>query len=389
MIIKMHKFSVLIVLLALFCGTGLNFAQRVHPFDETRMNRDLNIMESILEKLLMGTKPFVPFYSKVRGYYLENYGVLFQINFSGSSFFIIQNEKLKRQMEVVKKQMESLKLRLKGETVEVNTENEKATEEDSINKQLAMIKEGIIEFFASYADAIGQLQPSDRISVLINFGNFSDLQIFSLSGGSIKKYSSLPSLLVATIKKGDLIAYRRGQISQKSFQKRIHFQERADDDLMAKNIAIMANILDAALDEKYYKEFGSSGKTRGIYLDDLGVMFFMEVEFTGDYVRHIKPLFIDSEESNKNTGKEQIQKTLKKFQKALVELIGDYSHTLHTLKPNEQVIVAVDFEKLLFTDEIPARYIIKIRKSDLDRYNRGRINLDLLMKRSKIMEYYY
>ena len=94
-------------------------------------------------------------------------------------------------------------------------------------------------------------------------------------------------------------------------------------------------------------------------------------------------------ETKTKSPEERIKDSIKGFKDELIELIGDYGHTLRTLKPTEYVVVNINFKdnwRAHFL-ESPQQMILKVRKKDLDRYDRGDLTLAAFRKKVEIQEY--
>lgn len=416
MINKSHLKIGLAVFLTLLCFSSIVFAQS-SKINWTRMQRDLNIMESILDKLLSesgsGLQPVIAGFSNngAKGLYFDGYGVVFQISLGASgiyNFSVIRLEETlrKAQIEIMRK---DLLAPPKPEEPVIVVEGRSGVITDkkdwSVEKRLERLKEQGTEFLCDYADAIGQLQNSDRITLLINFDQ-SRSQVFRFmtrgSGSKVSKSEKLPSGLEIAAKKSDIIDFRKGKIGKKEFQKRLVFKKRLDSSRNNKNIEIMANILSTALNRKYHQDFSSEGKNRGIYVSGLGALFFMRGQLFREremieYTFYLEKYLKEQEEirevavapkPTKTPPADKLRETLDNFKNELIELIGDYGHTLRTIKPSEHVVISIDFnDRLHFNLKTPTHIILKVRKEELDKYDRGDLSLAALRKKVEVQEY--
>lgn len=164
-----------------------------------------------------------------------------------------------------------------------------------------------------------------------------------------------------------------------------------------RDIDVMANIMDAALEKKYQTFFQSRGKTHGIYMDGLGAVFFLQdsgSDSTGKEALQV----IEELRTHKNFTfstrypdawrDEKSKESWENFETALLEVVGDYSHTLRPLQPTESVVVAIDLDKKRgFYSNKPQRFLLKVKKKDLDAYNRGQIRLAEFRKKVEVQQY--
>ncbi|MFQ5707211.1 MAG: hypothetical protein ACE5HO_07150 [bacterium] len=355
-----------------------------------RMQRDLDIMEGVLSKLLLNTSERGFWNGRTQGMYFDGYGVIFQVDYTDFQIFVLSttDKRAKQVFQMNRSGVFRVKARAKEEE-----------ETPSMADRIANLKEQIVVFLANYADAIGQLRKSDRITVLVNLG--SDNLYYNLVGAYQTAESAPLSLLEATVRKSDIVKMRQGQLSESAFRKRIVFKERAENDKIKKNVEIMANIMDTALSKKYHQQFGSGGKTKGIYLDGVGVIFFMKGEINPKEFEPFESamrLYIEAQKGQqapqrkldawKSESDKRTREVVKQFKSAVVELVGDYGHTLRNVKPSEFVVVAVDFNNIWeFQNFSLQKFIVKIKKKDLDAYNRGKMKLAELRKKVEFQDF--
>ena len=381
-----------------------------------RMNRDLEIMQGVLDNLLAPSKPMLAFSNGgARGLYFDGYGVVFQIDLEGAPLMDVVRLRIGNEFELAKELSEQAKARaFEGKPVSVAPISDEGpvivdaitgtvlTKEDlTTGKRIELLEERAIEFLRDYADAIGQIKPTDRITILANFEHNYGVFMVHLRGAENVEKS--PSGLNITAKKSDIVDFRKGKIDEKTFRNRVTFHKRLDSKQKNRNIDIMANILNTALNRKHRGEFRMDSKNRGIYLDGLGALFFIRGYLLGErdvitYEYYLGKYLKEQEEMQasrvKTTTKskkpeERIKESIKEFKDELVELVGDYGHTLRTLKPTEYVVVNINFRdnwRAHFL-ESPQQVILKVRKQDLDRYDRGELTLAALRKKVEIQEY--
>ena len=383
-----------------------------------RMNRDLEIMQGVLDNLLAPSKPMLAFSNGgARGLYFGGYGVVFQIDLGGARLMDVVRLRMGNEFELAKELSEQAKASaraLEGKPISVPPVPDEGpvivdattglvlTKGDlTAGKRIELLEERAIEFLRDYADAIGQIKPADRITILTNFEY--TFGVFAVYLGRAKSEEESPSGLKITAKKSDIVNFRKGKIDEKTFRNRVTFHKRLDSKQKNRNIDIMANILNTALNRKHRGEFRMDGKNRGIYLDGLGALFFIRGYLLGErdvitYEYYLGKYLKEQEEMQasrvKTTTKskkpeERIKESIKGFKDELVELVGDYGHTLRTLKPTEYVVVNINFKdnwRAHFL-ESPQQVILKVRKQDLDRYDRGELTLAALRKKVEIQEY--
>lgn len=380
----------------LFAGTA--FSQTSSKINWERMQRDLDIMEGVLSKLLLRSS-FEPGgrSDNVNGVYFAGYGVV----------FLVKDDQL-RVLRLSADQIEHLK-ELAPQVIVDKTSDDKKTiavspEMKSIEvmeldagKRLERFKSRTIDFLGDYADAVGQLDPDERVTVVLDFGGSRPFQIMAdrvVRGSQAKDVA----IVEISARKSDIINHRRGQLSQIEFRKRVEISERGDDESMNANIDIMANILETALSRRHHEDYYIVDQNRGIYLKKLGTLFFLSAELNTDTVtwdvhllhtpRPDEVVVQPSQPKAQKRPQKSISELQQSFKNTLVELVGDYGHTLRTLEPTEQVVVAVNFNNLWgLSDEATQRFVLTVRKQELDAYNRGNITLAEFKQKVQVQDY--
>jgi hypothetical protein len=183
------------------------------------------------------------------------------------------------------------------------------------------------------------------------------------------------TLLAATVKKSDIVAYRQGELTEAQFRQRIDFQEHDLRSQETKSVDIMAGILDKALDgETHHRR---QGGTLGIYQKGLGALFFVEKEAPSD-------LFAPFHDRENH--KDEQRRYLDRLRKQLFDAVADYGSTLRPVQPDEYVIVELRFSSGFISRSAPSRLILRARKEDINAYQQGKIDLDKFRQKSELQE---
>jgi hypothetical protein len=450
--------------------------------DQKRMDRDLDIMEAVLSRLLeeSGDSHLSLEDAGVRGIYASGYGVLFLVD--GEGIMGGGSHKLR---VVVKHKQGGVSYK----TVDPDSKEEEEAQEESI---LDEYRGPLVEFLGTYADAIGQLHGSDKITVLLIPGSSSPhgVNIFSslpdvdalikgihmdkdsirvrikatldsaLSGipdvaelhemikhsradrheildevreeiteaqqeareevaeaqrevaearrevaeanreakgvrvrvrraerdardagraaravvHALGSRSSLQSdiVLEATVTRSDIESFNSGKINAKAFEGKVSFEERKLGDLVPKKVKILADILDKTVEhEDQYLHFRET-QTSGIYLEGLGVIYFVRPQ------SHTMRFFHrDSEDTDRAAAS-------KRLVDDITEVLADYGHTLKLLKPNESIICQVDLSGR--AKNAPGRLILRAPMKAIDDYRKGRLDLDAFRRKVEIVD---
>lgn len=372
-------------------------AQVRAPLDTARMERDLDIMNAILDRLVFNVPGhFVRLGGEAtRGIYLPDYGVIFLMPMHSGALSVLSfsREKIQRQAEAEQK---SIEVQRKSTTRAKSGEGSGAAYAYRTVKKREL-KEPLIEFFSKYADAIGQLDGSEKIAiystgggnVFYSFG--TEWETAAHSGVAVGNEDML-----AVARKADIVALRSGKLRADDFTSRIVFKnietESADTD-----IDIMARIIDAALRGRSRESLFHTNNARGIYLDDFGAIFFTDATFGHDLsVRILQDI-------EKRTGEENLQRRIlelqsasaqrrgswtaqyKKFKQQLGEVIADYGHTLRQLKPQDNIVITADLDN--GADDGPNYLVCRVKKQNVEAFNARRISREQLLKLIAYSEY--
>lgn len=402
------------------CLTASGFSQKT-SIDQRRLNRDLRIMEGILDKLFKGRASSHYFNGRTKAVYLPGFGVVFHTSQKAPvhrdfnialryQFEAVQEmaDKVRDEHEEVRREVEETREKIE-EAAEAATEAQRLArsksdidvaeeillDSDKIiedeKKTIDNYKKNILVFFRNYTSAIGQLRPHDRIAVLINLRGWESLDTES-------------PFLTGWISKQDIDRYRQNQMNESEFKKNIHFQLADVESDIDMDISILSEILDRAMDSSsFWRESSNSG----LYIGGLGALLFMELPSmyltipgadnlisviegqVNENVVAIAPYSRKEGEKEKEKKKTE-DEVIQEVQDELFELIASYGHTLR-LKPQESIVVNVNLGTRLISyaraKKSPSRLILQLKKKDLDDYNRGIITLANL--RNKLIRQTY
>ena len=386
--------------------------------DRNRMNRDIRIMEGILDKLFDGKSYWRFTQGNTQGMYLEGFGVAFHANkerpVQSYVFPILEEDlsKLREEKERIQEEVmeiydrhealqeEMEQARIKARTARKRDKlytlpaSEDEAEWDSLyvspeetledeKKAIQDLKDNILVFFQNYASAIGQLRPDDRIAVLVNLDDWE----ITRTGNAF---------LIGWIAWQDVERYRRKQMSKSDFEKNIHFQLTDSETDIHTDIDIMTEILHRAMAPF---PFRGTHVNNGLHLDGLGAIFF--IDFPGRFIHsddeHLMVVTGKDVEGDvtyysygyktEKEEKEEEQERKDYIQDVrddILEILASYGHTLR-LDPNESIIFSIDTGRSSFywnrAKDHPSQLILQMKKAYLDDYNRGTLSFDELQKK--------
>jgi hypothetical protein len=249
---RLHCFLVWALLLAGWLG-GTAYGQNAQV-DKDRMERDIDIMEKVLNELFKnaaGNRSRGFYLSSSRGAqgsYVPGYGVLFIAPaYSGSfgargafAYSTATSAGGTRPTVVYTEGDWQGKVTVvtpsDKEKAKVDKQKEKTgktgTEEPDRNRRLQRVQDSVLqahtnlvtinmrEFLANYADAIGQLTPNDRVMIIYNENARNSDHYVAVSGCEPCETRSMPRIS-AEVKREDLTAFRSGKMNRKELDSRI------------------------------------------------------------------------------------------------------------------------------------------------------------------------
>jgi hypothetical protein len=359
--------------------------------DLYRMNRDLRIMEGILDKLLDQedlSQMRLP--GNSRAIYMSDYGLIFYMKkpLPYKPFMLRVLEENMNLLVNQTRMQKQMKEAYPGsfdpnETVSASrfADFQKATEKIE-NEALENIKSGITEFLSNYVASASLLENRDKIAVLVDLDGWR-----TLAGES--------GFLTAWIDMQQAEALRQSR-DMKDAGTAMHFKLQSDDRSLTKDIKIMAEIINQALATGPVPRYAA---TSGLHLNGLGALFFMELypmSWFGSSDTSFSIIINDRSNAGSGIGftanirnsdeNAAVSSQSDKITDELFDLMASYGHTL-CLEPGEQIIFEVDLgPKLYFTgpSEEPSAIRMQLSKQDIDDYNHGKMSLKELKRKLKI-----
>ncbi|MEX0608843.1 MAG: hypothetical protein WD016_10845 [Balneolaceae bacterium] len=393
---KTPKKYLLIGLITLLFGT---FAE-AQNFDANRMNRDIKIMENILDELfkidarsdrngihiaLAGSN-----LTNVKGTYLPGYGVIFkipQITHTGlPSSISVDNGGGNRNVSFYYK-------------TDDNEANDKAISEETITTR-------ITEFLQDYASTIGQLK--DDENVLVIYGSQNNGRRYyvvrELRIDSDEEESKPLPIISVSVSKKDLEAVRSGGLQADAFKERLSISKSANKEYL--DLKVMSNIFETALRDASKNSFQLSGHVNYLMLENFGALFSLNLRY--NYGENYAPAIFgvrefrtavtrarnieakqESEEEMNEKQEEteaKIAEDYEKFKTDIKEYIVDYGRTLSSVSSDQFILTTATINKWANND-VPERLDIQIKKSVLEQLDKGAISRDQALKQVTITEY--
>ena len=266
---KKIKTILLIGLISYFTVLSVDLFARTPEDQKSAINQDIEILEGVLDQLIIHDSPYLFSGNQdVNGIYLDGFGIMFDFESSG----------LLSLSEMLNRTFESLpKIRIDSDEEDriiISVDDDKRKEEKTdqkaeIEKSLKKTENLIVEFFRDYASTIKSLPEDERIC--INIRNSSGFLI-----GESDDFK-VPTQLRACVKASDLKDYRQGKIDEKKMTSLIKINRLYDNE-SRRDLDIFGGIIDRSVGrDSDNRIFHWDGKTRSMYLDGFGVIFFSPV----------------------------------------------------------------------------------------------------------------
>lgn len=373
----MRKKVILKIILVLASGvlywsSDQILAQQNLPGQNLRNN--IEIMETVLDKLIMPQKAQFHFFgSNAKGYYLMNYGVIFNVSYSLFNQRMISID-LDRRLR-------------SGKNNYIVVDEEQEEDAGQLENEIEKIKQSMVRFLGEWTSSLGDLEPDEKVTVIVDFNGFFP------TFGEVFDYATRQLIVSVPIK--EISNYRKGKLDREEFANRVVFDEVKSVD---EDISIISNVIQTSLQHTDRKTgTGVAGDVKGIYFKDYGVIFFTDVSFGFGAQAYKKALTIYSDALKK--GKQhsitvenlldepgQTDKEIEKIEQKMIQLISNYGHNLRALQPDEWVEIAINFKGISIKEKY-SKSILKVQKKNIDDYQRDRIKFDQFKKRVNIIYY--
>jgi len=387
---KIRKFKTTVIMLSvvlLLINTG--YTQEI---DYQRMERDIKIQEDILKNLI-SDRVVKDFYSEeyFKGVYLDNFGVVFMVPLSSHT--------------------------ISGDGAQTAKDRHEE------------MKDNFVEFFSSYADVIGQVKPSDSISIIatpssrfstsVYFVDRTDVN-YILSSRNREEFKVSPFIM--SVKKSDIARYRSGSLNDAQFKNVVTYTEIGNENKnyisenFMKDIKILRGVLQVSVNDNFSSGISQSG-FQGTYIKDYGVFFTVN---GGNSVAVPVPMIVDGQtggfifDTRKTDTREFVAGnapvTVIELQNALIEederlaltyrdysgygfkgsnekllstiidsitdALGNYGHTLKEMKPDEKISILYTSRGERMSRRANKSLMLTVAYRDILSYSRGSIDFD-------------
>jgi len=406
--------------LALLIGLSGIFGGAVYgqnaQLDKDRMERDIDIMEKVLNELfktsISGNRLRGVHLSsdrRAQGSYVPGYGVLFIAPaysnlLSGKSSYVYSYSKgsgatavvagsrgantvYVRSDEEEKTKGEKDKAD-KGETASAGrSRNARSTGDSLLQAHAELVTNNLRDFLANYADAIGQLSPGDRVMIIYNENARNSNHYVTISGCDDCLTRTMPRIS-AEVKREDLTAFRSGKMNRRELDSRIRVNQENPGKESYAEYKVFAGILESL----YPVSQDVPYRVQNIgyhFLPSFGVIYLMDMSLRSRSEMHgyvsgrggegVSKAQADSAQVRlRNEAYEQ-------FKKDIRETVLDYGRTLRNLSADQVILLSVALPTC-GSCRVPARADVSVKKSVLEAYETSKMNRQQALEAISITE---
>lgn len=382
-----NQIIMLVISLAMTMGS---FPVKAQKIDHEKMQRDIQVAETVLSSLLKGrSNNFIgTMGSKNSSRYIEGYGVI--LHLPAQNFFSAGYSTHAANV-IFDKNGEGNVIALDGGAIQINTgtssisyatvnkdstDNSESLNEKPEDKTMEVIK----TFLLDYADLIGQLDESDRILIMESKSPFHVLiagEAFNYSTPKKNKFS-------AEIKKSDLNAFKTGEISKEEALNKIKITTPDVEVPVEQDIELLASIFDRLYRPDLSKTYFIAGKAEYDYIPDFGVIY--HINLVSSNLFGSAKLFGTSQTNKEPKREEQDQKVKElypQFEKDFLENILEYGRTIKSLKEEEHLVFNAKIAECAGCG-IPESVEASIKSIHLKEYGEGKINKEEALGKMQI-----
>ena len=372
------------VTIGLFLATFLLSAQ------STRMNRDIEVAEKILESLLEEANGsnvtgndnifIIGNSAAVEGTYLDGFGAMFSITAGNLLNPLILTEKERDKSDKSSSyriiQSNKKKYRIDLKDLEANKE--------AIQKTFKSVVE---TFFTEYAYLMRQIGDDEKI--MIRYGGISSrfdssFPMLVLNGKKKRNYS-------ATITKKAINAFQNNENKQQLIDKIDYiFEEAKERASKEKDLELLSTILKKLHNDKDEGSLRINGTPYYEKIEGIGAIYSLHVRSSGgsgyfglsfDRAKTIwsdDGLAVTDDYGNEieERSSEDLDKNYAIFLATLKENIIDYGSIVKSLGTGEALTFKLNFPNCKDCEKMPKKLEITAKKSTLDGYRKEQISLE-------------
>lgn len=367
----------------------INFNLYSQEFDDTRMDRDLEVAENILATLSSKGSRLGYWGRSVSGTYVKGYGVILTLPqnfvlgdnylkiFSGTIFF--DDDRKDNKKELKRKELFNLD----------------STREARIKKLVDIMK----IFLVDYGDLIGQLAPSDHIMVTEKgeklgyaFAPMLSTRGVLAPADSYVNWSNTVAerKISAEVLKADLTEYRKGNMTRDRMMAKVVVKKEIPNHEKEPELELFASILGRLYKSDLSKTYYSPSTPSYERLSNFGVIFKLKVYTSGRrdlYFRLDNSVLSDEKKQSTEKSEALAKEMYPEFIKGLKRNLIEYGRTLRNFGKDEILMVKVSIGDCRKCG-IPNNIDITVKGNILSDFDKGNIDLAKAMDKITVKEHY-
>jgi hypothetical protein len=375
----MYKYIRIIFLLLVLTTTILAFKSgSQNGIISEDLRHALNTQEAILETIIKHyDKNRIIAHHNVVSYYIENYGILFEVQRFPTSEIDLFDQFGEHAAQGRTKYAWSEE---KNAIIKYEVKHSKKDSVQVIklvDEYLQDLRVAIFEFFADYISKVNWLTENEKVCIHLDIKiNRKIPKEFDRT--MIEKF--VPVSLQASIKVADLKDFQMGNLTIEQLDRKIKFDKILVDP-QSYNYKILGDVIVSTV--KSIK----SGNVRPftIYttsfnIADLGVIYFLVTQhhstgYSNNIINFFEQLLGDrSEKETYGDRQDKFSSLLKEFRHRLAKSVGQYAHKLDNLNENQWIVLLVNIGGNY--DSFKSRFVIKIQKKHVNDYAENNISFE-------------
>lgn len=380
----MKKFIILIVSISCFSLTAIQ-AQNI---DEKKMKTDLEVAEEILSTVLKQKLKDQSEYhymccENIESAYINNYGVRFEINSFNRPYVLYLSDVTRKGMETIEKTVDDI--------AEGKGKSEKKAPFKS-SDLLSYTKTAAESFLVEYSHLIGQLNPTDKITISIGPRDAHRRQnnfAYSWGGTGTMKINNGPEdipNITLTVLKADVDAYKQGKISAEVLRSKIMVDENITDNSPDEGAEVFSSVMDRIYSQDLSKTYYVSGQGLDYYrLEKVGIVFTMKVYSSNINDDNYSMPTLSVKGLSRAERNEKVKALYPQFISELKENILKYGSLITTLNDDALLMLKIGMTECIDCG-LPTKLEVSVKKQTLKDYDSGRLGKDEALKKIEIKE---
>lgn len=359
--------------------------------DEKKMDTDLEVAEEILatvlkQKLKNQNQYYYMCCENVASSFIKDYGVRFEINNYDRPYVLYLTDVTRKGMETFEKTVDDI-------AEDISPSRAKGDKKAPFNREdlIRYTIEAAESFLIQYGHLIGQLKPSDKITVSIgprDAHRRKSVYSYSWSGKTASEFTSdagLPNVSL-TVLKSDLDAYKQGKINEEALKSKIEKSELYKDNSPDEGAEVFSSILDRIYSNDLSKTYYMSGQSVDYYrLENVGLVFTMKMyssNINGD--KYSMPT-LNLKGLNRDERNEKVKALYPQFISDLKDNLLKYGSLISSLKAEGMIMLQIGMTECIDCG-LPSKLEVNVKKQVVMDFDSGKISREEALKKIELKE---